>query len=81
MDICLHGLYSPWFRAQQSLCSIVYFKLSLHIRMEELKGLMSSTGKISPRHGNRKNISSDFHATSIYESAQNVMDNHRGMGF
>ena len=35
MDICLHGLYSPWFRAQQSLCSIVYFKLSLHIRMEE----------------------------------------------
>ena len=54
MDICLHGLYSPWFRAQQSLCSIVYFKLSLHIRMEELKGLMSSTGKISPRHGNPK---------------------------
>ena len=34
-----------------------------------------------PKSWKSNNISSDFHATSIYESGENVMDNHRGMGF
>ena len=54
LDVCLDELYSPWFRAKQSLCSIVYFQLSLHIRVKELIVLMSATGNINPRHGNPK---------------------------
>ena len=50
--MCLHELYTPWFRAKQSLCSIVYFQLSLHIRVKELIVLMSSTDNINPSHGN-----------------------------
>ena len=54
IDVCLQGLYSPWFPAKQSLCSSVYLQLSLHVRMKELIVLMSSAGNINPRHGNPK---------------------------
>ena len=54
LDVCFDELCSPWFRAKQSLCSIVYFQLSLHIRVKELIVLMSATGNIDPSHGNPK---------------------------